>query len=122
MRTLLLVAVGGGVGSVLRYLITVGVGTRALPWGTIVVNVAGSTALGFLIGWFAHRPIDAALQIGLLTGVLGGFTTFSTFTAETVALVDAGRWEAALANVAISVVAGLGAAAAGLALARLAQT
>lgn len=122
MRILLLVAVGGGIGSVLRYLISIGVGGRTLPWGTVVVNVAGSAVLGFLIGWFAHRPIDAALQIGLLTGVLGGFTTFSTFSAETVALLDAGRWEAAVANVAVSVVGGIGAAAAGLALARLAQT
>lgn len=121
MRILLFVAVGGGIGSVLRYLITVAVGTRAIPWGTIIVNVVGSAVLGFLIGWFLDRPIDTALQIGLLTGVLGGFTTFSTFTAETVTLIEAGRWEAALANVAVSIVAGLGAAAAGLALARFAQ-
>lgn len=118
MRVLLFVAFGGGVGSALRYLASSAIGDRGAPWGTISVNIAGSLVLGLLVGWFARRPIDSALEIGLLTGVLGGFTTFSTFTVETVALLDSGRWETALLNVAVSVIVGVAAAAAGLAIAR----
>lgn len=118
MRTLLFVAFGGGIGSALRYLASNAIGERATPWSTISVNIAGSLVLGLLVGWFARRPIDSALEIGLLTGVLGGFTTFSTFTIETVALFESGRWETALLNVAVSVIVGLAAAAAGLAIAR----
>ncbi len=118
MRILAFVALGGGIGSVLRYVVSSAVNDRMAPWGTILVNVIGSAVLGFLVGWFLRRPIDTALEIGILTGVLGGFTTFSTFTTETVALVEAGRWDTALINVGFSVIVGLGAAAVGLAIAR----
>lgn len=118
MRIIIFVALGGGIGSVLRYLVALPINQRAATWGTITVNVIGSAILGFLIAWFVERPIDTALQVGLLTGVLGGFTTFSTFTAETVVLLDSGRWQPAFVNVIVSVVAGLAAAAAGFALGR----
>lgn len=118
MRVVVFVAVGGAIGSVLRYLVSVPINERAATWGTIMVNVLGSAALGFLIAWFTQRPIDSAVQIGLLTGVLGGFTTFSTFTAETVVLIDSGRWQAASINVIVSLVVGIGAAALGFALGR----
>jgi CrcB protein len=118
MRIVLLVAVGGAIGAVGRYWLSTPINTRAAPWGTIVVNLIGSAILGFLIGWFADRSADPALQIGLLTGVLGGFTTFSTFTAETVLLLDNGRWQLALLNVTVSVVFGVAAAAIGYSLGR----
>lgn len=118
MRVLLFVALGGGIGSVLRYVLSGAINDRAAPWGTILVNVIGSALLGFLVGWFTRRPIDTALEIGILTGILGGFTTFSTFTTETIALFEAGRWDTALVNVAFSVIVGIGAAGIGVALAR----
>ena len=118
MRIVLFVAIGGAIGSVGRYLLSTPINERAAPWGTIIVNLVGSAALGFLIGSFSGRSVDPAIQIGLLTGVLGGFTTFSTFSAETMLLVDAGRWQLALVNVAVSVVLGITAAFVGYSLGR----
>ena len=112
------VAVGGAIGAVARYLLSTPINERIAPWGTIVVNLIGSAVLGFLIGWFADRSADPAIQIGLLTGVLGGFTTFSTFSAETVLLLDAGRWQPAFVNVFVSVFFGIAAAALGYSLGR----
>ena len=113
MRIVLFVAIGGAIGAVGRYLLSTPINERMAPWGPILVNLLGSAVLGFLIGWFADRSADPAIQIGLLTGVLGGFTTFSTFSAETVLLLDGGRWQLALANVFVSVLFGIVAAAIG---------
>lgn len=118
VRVLIFVAIGGAIGSVGRYLISTPINTRAAPWGTIAVNVLGSAVLGFLIGWLVDRSLDPAIQIGLLTGVLGGFTTFSTFTAETVLLIDTGRWQTALVNIFASVALGVAAAGIGFVLGR----
>lgn len=118
MRVLAFVAVGGAIGSVIRYLISTPINARSAPWGTIAVNIIGSAILGFLIGWLVDRSLDPAIQIGLLTGVLGGFTTFSTFTAETVLLLDSGRWQTALVNIVASLTFGVAAAALGFALGR----
>ena len=118
MRIVLFVAVGGAIGAVGRYLLSTPLNERAAPWGTILVNLIGSAILGFLIGWFSDRSVDPAIEIGLLTGVLGGFTTFSTFSAETMLLLDGGRWQPALLNVVVSVFFGIAAAAAGFSLGR----
>ncbi|MDH3251068.1 MAG: fluoride efflux transporter CrcB [Acidimicrobiia bacterium] len=118
MRIVLFVAIGGAIGAVGRYLLSTPINERAAPWGTILVNLIGSALLGFLIGWFSDRSADPAIQIGLLTGVLGGFTTFSTFSAETMLLLDGGRWRPAILNVVVSVVFGIAAAAVGYSLAR----
>lgn len=118
MRIVLFVAIGGAVGAVGRYLLSTPINERMSPWGTILVNLLGSAVLGFLIGWFSDRSADPAIQIGLLTGVLGGFTTFSTFSAETVLLLDGGRWQLAFVNVGASVLFGIAAAAVGYSLGR----
>ncbi len=116
MRILLFVAVGGAIGSAGRYLI--GLWLRDLPgipWETFFVNVVGSFALGFIAGFVAVRPMaDPALRTGLTVGLLGGFTTFSTFTVESLELVGAGHPTAAIGNLVGSVVAGLVAAGLGL--------
>ena len=90
---------------------------RDFPWGTIVINVSGSFVLGFLtgLGLYHAFPADARLVLG--TGFCGAYTTFSTFSFETVRLIEAGRGRAALGNVAISTGVAVLAAAAGLALA-----
>lgn len=90
----------------------------SFPWGTFAVNVIGGFAIGFLATAFAARAVDPALRFGVLAGVLGGFTTFSTYLWETDALLRDGRWVAAGANIAGSTVAGLAACFAGVALAR----
>jgi CrcB protein len=89
MNTLLLVGAGGAVGSVLRYAMTVGIQRVAgsnFPWGTVIVNVLGSFAIGLLYVWLVERGENAALRALLMVGLLGGFTTFSSFSLETVTL------------------------------------
>ncbi|MEV4754013.1 CrcB family protein [Micromonospora sp. NPDC049559] len=121
--TLVLVLLGGAVGAVCRFLVdratTARAGT-ALPWGTLVVNVAGSALLGAIAGAGSGLPGWLGQLAG--TGFCGAFTTYSTFGYETVRLAadgTGGRYRA-LFNVAVTLVAGLGAAALGWRLAALA--
>ncbi|MFD1147227.1 fluoride efflux transporter CrcB [Saccharothrix hoggarensis] len=113
--TALLVFVGAAVGAPLRYLADRFVQSRhpsRFPFGTLAVNVVGSFALGCVAG---ASPALVAL-IG--TGLCGGLTTYSTFSYETVRLAEEGHGWQAFANVAASLVAGVGAAALGYALTR----
>ena len=114
------VALGGAVGSVLRY----GAGGAVQRWngsdwplGTLAVNIAGS----FIIGWLAQLILTRGImppqaRLFVMVGILGGFTTFSTFSLETLRLIQQGGWAPAAANVALSVVGGLIAAWAGFAI------
>ncbi|WDZ82972.1 fluoride efflux transporter CrcB [Micromonospora cathayae] len=116
--TVLLVALGAAVGAPLRYLTDRAVQARfgsAFPWGTLTVNVTGSLLLGVVFGAAADPAVSALVG----TGFCGAFTTWSTFGYETVRLVRSGARRAALANVALSVAAGLGAAWLGFAVAHL---
>jgi len=113
--TVLLVALGAAVGAPLRYLTDRFVQAHhdsVFPWGTLSVNIVGSLLLGFLAGLPANGPLMAAAGIGLC----GALTTYSTFGYETIRLVQDGARLYAIANVVASVVAGLGAGVAGLAL------
>jgi len=108
----LLVAVGGAVGSLLRFVVGRWVDARltagGLPWGTFTVNVAGSFILGMLALWVLERlPPEYRPVYWLLgTGFCGGFTTFSTFEWETFQLVRNGSWLLAGVNVVGSFVCG----------------
>jgi CrcB protein len=105
----LFVALGAAVGAPLRFLVDRTVQARhdsLFPWGTFLVNVAGSLILGFLVGAAAHGVLMALVG----TGLCGALTTYSTFGFETVRLIEEGAVFYALFNVAASVVAGLGAA------------
>jgi CrcB protein len=118
VREALLVALGGALGSVLRWAVTIGVAraTRepTFPWGTMVVNLAGSLLIGVLLGLATDRgALAAPARLFLVTGLLGGFTTFSAFSWEALALLRAGHAGAAGGYVAGSVLGGLLAAAAG---------
>jgi CrcB protein len=117
--TLSHVALGGALGAVLRYL----AGAWALrafgpgfPWGTLFVNVAGSLLIGALAVALADKGARSAPF--LIAGVLGGFTTFSAFSLETLALIEAGRAPLAALYVAASVLLSLLAVAAGALLSR----
>lgn len=124
MTSLWLVALGGALGAVARAVLSTTIGTRwpgGLPVGTIVVNVSGCFVLGVLTGYLASRPhLGPALRTFGAVGVLGAFTTFSTFENETLALLQGGQVPAALTNVALSLAAGLTAVWLGQVVGRLA--
>lgn len=103
----------GGVGAVLRFLVDGLVSrrsSRSLPYGTLVVNLSGAVVLGLLDGLLL--PTDAALLVG--TGIIGSYTTFSTWMFETQRLVEERQLMRAWANVLVSVIAGIAAATFGL--------
>ena len=117
------IAVGGGCGSVARFLVAREMERwlgNFLPYGTLIVNVLGSLALGWLATVFLDRPeTNIALRLGIAVGFLGAFTTFSAFSFESVQLMLNGTvWRAAL-NVAANTVVCLGMCYLGVQLARL---
>ena len=122
MSQLLAIAAGGAVGAVLRYGVSNGVHAllgRGFPWGTLAVNVLGSLAMGLLYALLVERMAVAAEWRGaLMVGLLGAFTTFSTFSLETLNLVETGEPGRALLNAFASVVACVAAAWIGLSVGR----
>jgi CrcB protein len=117
----LLVVAGGMVGAPLRYLTDRAVQSRhdsVFPWGTFSVNLGGCLVLGVLTGAALAGAAGSHLQLLLGTGLCGALTTYSTFSYETLRLAETGARFYALANVAASVAAGLGAAFLGVTLAR----
>jgi CrcB protein len=108
--TLVSVALGGALGAVLRYLIGLAV---AFPLGTLTVNLVGSLIIGIVWAVFNAKGLQAWLPF-IMTGILGGFTTFSAFSLDTLRLVEAGRLAAAGGYVMASVLLSLVACAAGL--------
>ena len=109
----LFVFLGGGAGSVLRYLVGLWIGSAAFPWATFAVNAVGSFAIGLLGGWASRFGWGETLRLSLTVGLCGGFTTFSTFSKESLALAEAGRWCAFAAYAIGSVAIGIAAAALG---------
>ena len=122
MNQVLAIAGGGAVGALLRYWVSSGVyllAGRDFPYGTLVVNVLGSLLMGFLYIWLLERTLGGvAMRAFVLIGLLGAFTTFSTFSMETLNLMEAGHIGRAILNTLMSVVLCIGAAALGVMLAR----
>ncbi|MCG7205034.1 MULTISPECIES: fluoride efflux transporter CrcB [Streptomyces] len=117
----LLVVAGAVIGAPLRYLTDRAVQARhdsVFPWGTFVVNVTGCLILGLLTGAVSAGAASPHLQLLLGTGLCGALTTYSTFSYETLRLTETGAGLYAAANVVASLVAGLGAAFAGAAIAQ----
>lgn len=120
MPRLLLVALCGAAGATSRYLLGVAVGVRSFPWTTLGINTVGSLALGFLLAGPAAQRLSPTTNIGLAVGFLGAFTTFSTFTYETITFVRTDRAAMAAVYVSASLALGLVAASVGYALGRAA--
>ena len=108
MRVMWYVALGGAVGRVIRYAVGVAVQSRSgldFPIATLLVNITGSLLLGFLIHYSLATPaISPEVRALLTTGLCGGYTTFSTFSYETVALIQDGDWRRAALYVGLSVI------------------
>ena len=107
----LIVFLGAGLGGALRHLVNV-LAQRAFgsgfPAGTMIVNLVGSVAMGLLAGWFLLRPgYSQEARLFLTTGILSGFTTFSAFSLDTLALIERGEWGVAVLYVGGSVVLGV---------------
>lgn len=112
MNAVLVVALGGALGSVARYFVTLAARTLwpGFPWGTLIVNVVGGFAMGLLIAYATSRPgFPETLRIALGVGVLGGFTTFSAFSIDTVLLLRDGSIALMYANIAANVLLSVGA-------------
>ena len=106
----LLLATGGAIGTILRYSMS-GLACRMVnsvfPWGTIVVNLTGSFAIGLLWGFFEIQNISSNMRNFIFIGILGGFTTFSTYALESLNLFRDGEIKLAMTNMLISNICGL---------------
>ena len=115
-----IVFIGAGIGGALRHGVNVGAAKLfgyGFPFGTLTVNIIGSFMMGALAGYFAFRPgIAQHVRLFLTTGILGGFTTFSSFSLDAALLIERHRFALAAAYVAGSLFAGLAALFFGLAL------
>lgn len=119
---LLYIGLFGGLGCVSRYLLTVWTQQlmgRNFPYGTLLVNVSGSFLLGLILSLGVRQlPVSAELRLGLAVGFLGGFTTFSTFSYQTLILLEEGSYWSAGTNILLNVVLCLTAVFAGMLVAR----
>ncbi len=120
---LAIIALGGGIGSVSRYLVTIWAAERfgsAFPYGTLLVNVAGSFIIGLFMTLFLERiELDPQWRLFIAVGFLGGLTTFSSFSYETLRLVQEGAMSQAFANAGSNVFLCLASTWAGFFCARL---
>ena len=115
----LAVALGGVVGCLLRWLAGIWLNTRweAFPLGTLVVNCIGGLAIGAALFWFERTP-DETLRLLVVTGVLGGFTTFSSFSVESLVMLQRGQYALAAAHALAHVLGALVCAGIGFRLAK----
>ena len=110
MHPALAVALGGAAGSLARFYLVVAMKRldTVFPWGTLLVNVLGSFLIGAVWAWFLDRPDTPEwVRVGLMTGVLGGYTTLSSVSLETVLLLESGAYWQAGANIAANLLLGV---------------
>jgi CrcB protein len=113
MLNVLAVGLGGFFGSIARYSVYLLLGLQLrshFPFATVIVNVVGCLVIGLITGFAERHTLHPTLLLLLTFGLTGGFTTFSAFSLETFALLRAGQTHTAFLNLAISTVAGIGAA------------
>jgi CrcB protein len=122
LKILLIIGMGSFIGGVLRYLVSIPFihkHPHGFPWGTLLVNIIGCFLIGLLYGYVERYPIPKEWRLFLGTGVLGGFTTFSAFSNETVTLFNHGQYFYATTYVLTSVLVGIAATFLGVWLGRM---
>ena len=123
MRSMLVIALGAAIGANLRYAISLWATQRfgsGFPAGTLLINLAGSFAIGLVMMFLLSRsPMPETLRLFTVTGLLGGFTTFSSFSYEAFMLASVGQWQLAASYVFASVGGGLLGVVLGVALGRV---
>lgn len=112
MNVLVVIAtvVAGGLGALLRFLVSLAFNTpnkaRSFPWSVLIVNALGSALGGVALGLTERISLSGDWQLVILTGICGGLTTFSTFSVETVQLIESKRYSAAASSVLLNLVVG----------------
>ena len=115
IKTILLVGLGGFIGSTLRYLVSVIIKFPLFPLATLTVNIVGSFIIALVLGFaMKHQAFEQNWRLFLATGVCGGFTTFSAFSVECVQLIQQQRYQSFILYTSLSLVAGISATFAGL--------
>ena len=109
MKQMILIFIGGGTGSMLRYLISKWLGSAVFPLGTFAVNIIVCFLIGLLGTWIARHSLSPDLRLLLVVGICGGFTTFSTFSNEALTMLRSNQHILCLAYIFLSIAAGLAA-------------
>lgn len=104
MSQIILVGLGGALGAILRYLLSLVSIKSHFPFITLITNIIGAIVIGFVVGMFSKERISSQLQLFLKTGVCGGFTTFSTFSLESLTLLESGHYLIATAYIILSLI------------------
>ena len=111
MKPLLIIGLGGGIGSIFRYLVQLYIGrsiTQAFPLGTLLVNISGCLIIGLLYGFSAkYTTVTVEWRLFLVTGLCGGYTTFSSFSYESISLFKQGNYTYFILYTSLSFVLGL---------------
>lgn len=119
MIVVIVTVVAGAAGAVIRYLTSRAFAGRGVfPWAVLIVNVIGAAIGGVIVGLAVGAGVSGDIRLILVTGLCGGLTTFSTFSVETIQLIQDGAWRSAALSVSANLVLGVLAASAGFLLAR----
>ena len=110
MKDLLFVFLGGGAGSILRYMVSRWLNTSFFPWGTLAVNIIGCFLVSLFGTWIARQSLPTDLRLLMVVGLCGGFTTFSAFGNETMTMLRNGHLLLSFIYIFLSVAAGIAAA------------
>jgi CrcB protein len=108
IKSLLLVGLGGAIGSILRYAASLVINSKYFPYTTLVVNITGSFIIGIVFAMSIRQAgISNNWQLFLATGICGGFTTFSAFSLENMGMLQSGRFGMAITYIVLSIVLGI---------------
>lgn len=114
LKDFLMVGLGGGIGAMLRYGGNLAIGNKDFPYATLVINITGSFVIGLIAALsLKDEQFAQTWKLFLATGICGGFTTFSAFSIENMQLLQSGKYTIAFTYIAVSIIAGIAAAAAG---------